>query len=69
MWISPQASVILRTNNPTSDGPLAWVSPYGKSRVVYIQLGHDQLAHRHPAYQKLVRNAIRWSARRLGEAK
>ena len=64
MWISPQVNVILRTNNPTSDGPLAWVSPYQKSRVVYIELGHDHLAHRHPAYQKLVRNAIRWSGGR-----
>jgi type 1 glutamine amidotransferase len=67
MWISPQVNVILKTDNPTSDGPLAWISPYEKSRVVYIQLGHDHLAHRHPAYQKLVRNAIQWSGKRLGE--
>lgn len=67
MWISPQVTVLLKTDNPTSDGPLAWVSPYGKSRVVYIELGHGQSAHLHPAYRTLVKNAILWTAGRLGE--
>jgi hypothetical protein len=67
MWISPQVKVLLKTDNPTSDGPLAWVSPYEKARVVYIQLGHDQTAHLHAGYQTLVRNAILWSAGKLGE--
>lgn len=67
MWISPKVTVLLKTDNPTSDGPVAWISPYEKSRVVYIQLGHDQVAHLHPAYRTLVRNAILWTAGRLGE--
>jgi hypothetical protein len=67
MWISPRVTVLLKTDNPTSDGPVAWISPYAKSRVVYIQLGHDQMAHLHPAYQALVRSAIRWTGGRLGE--
>jgi type 1 glutamine amidotransferase len=62
MWISPDVTVLLRTGHPTSDGPLAWISPYGKSRVVVIQLGHGSAAHRHPAYRRLVHNAIRWAA-------
>lgn len=66
MWISPKVTVLLRTNNPTSDPSVAWVSPYEKSRVVYIQLGHGQLAHRNPGYRRLVHNAILWSAGRLG---
>jgi type 1 glutamine amidotransferase len=65
MWISPHVQVILRTDNPSSDGPLGWISPYEKSRVVYIQLGHDSHAYRHPGYRALVRNAILWSAGRL----
>lgn len=64
MWISPESQVLLTTDNSTSDGPVAWISPYPKSRVVYIQLGHDSSAHRHPAYQSLVRNAILWTAGR-----
>ena len=65
MWISPEVRVILQTDEQTSDIQLAWVSPYEKSRVVYIQLGHDRYAHLHPAYRELVRQAILWSAGRL----
>lgn len=65
MWISPKVSVLLRTNNPLSDGPVAWIGPYDKSRVVYIQLGHDRFAHQNPDYQELVHRAILWAAGRL----
>ncbi len=62
MWISPKVTVLLRTDHPSSDGPVAWLSPYKKSRVVCIQLGHGREAHLNPAYRELVRNAIRWVA-------
>lgn len=65
MWISPQAHVLLETSNPTSDGPVAWVGPYDKSRVVYIQLGHDRFAQQNPDYQELVHRAIMWAGGRL----
>jgi len=65
LWISPKVKVLLETDHPRSDGPLAWISPYQKSRVVYIQLGHDRNAHLNPHYRSLVRNAILWSAGRL----
>ena len=29
-------------------------------RVAGITLGHDGAAHAHPAYQMLLRNAVRW---------
>ena len=67
MWISPEVQVILETDEPTSDGPIAWISPYEKSRVVFLQLGHDRLAHLHPGYRKLVRRSVLWSAGRLEE--
>jgi type 1 glutamine amidotransferase len=63
-WISPKVHVLLETDNPLNDKPMAWVSPYSKSRVVYIQLGHGPSAHRHPVYRKLVNNAIMWAAGR-----
>lgn len=62
IWISPKVQVLLQTDNPASDGPVAWISPYEKSRVVYIQLGHGRSAHVHPAFRVLVRNAILWAA-------
>ncbi len=65
MWISPEVRVILETDEPTSDGPVAWISPYQKSRVMFLQLGHDRLAHLHPAYRELVKRSILWSAGRL----
>ena len=64
-WISPQVKVLLTTDNPNDDGPVAWISPYQKSRVVYIELGHDHFSHQHPGYRRLVRQAIRWAAGKL----
>ena len=66
MWVRPDVKVLLKSDNPTSDPDVAWISPYPKSRVVYIQLGHDHAAHRHPAYRALVHNAILWSSGRSG---
>ncbi|MFN0085910.1 MAG: ThuA domain-containing protein [Blastocatellia bacterium] len=64
LWISPKVAPLLHSDNPTSDGVVAWISPYEKSRVVYIQLGHDRNANLNPNWQKLVRNAIVWAAER-----
>lgn len=65
MWISPRNTVLLKTDDPTSDGPVAWVSSYTKSRVVVIQLGHDRQAHEYPPFRQLVRNAILWAGGKL----
>lgn len=65
MWISPKADVLLRTTNPSSDGPVAWIGPYDQSRVVVIQLGHGKAAHENPDFQELVHRAILWAAARL----
>ena len=67
LWISPKVKGLLQSDNPTSDGPVAWIGPYEKSRVVYIQLGHDHNANLNPNYQRLVRNAILWAAGKLLE--
>lgn len=62
MWISSDVQVILETDHESSDGPIAWVSPYDHSRVVYIQSGHGRPTLIHPDYHKLVHNAILWTA-------
>jgi type 1 glutamine amidotransferase len=67
MWISDKNTILLRTTHPTSDGPVAWISPSTQSRVVTIQLGHSGLAHRSTEWQSLVRNAILWAGGRLRE--
>jgi type 1 glutamine amidotransferase len=63
MWISPRVQVLLETDNPLNGKPIAWVSPYAQSRVVYIQLGHGSKAHEHPVYRRLVHQAIGWCGR------
>ena len=65
MWIAKTNTVLLVTNNPTSDPPVAWISAYAKARVVYIQLGHGSEAHHDPGYRALVKNAALWVAHRL----
>jgi type 1 glutamine amidotransferase len=65
MWFSPDVTVLLKTTHPLADPPLAWISPYAKSRVAVIQPGHGSEAHRHPGYRRLVRNAVLWTAGRL----
>ncbi len=64
MWISPKIKVLLTTDNTFSDHPLAWISPYPKSRVFYTQMGHDHTTFYHPYYRRLVHNAILWAAGR-----
>jgi type 1 glutamine amidotransferase len=62
MWLSPHNTVLMRTDEPSSDGPVVWISPYPKSRVVVIQLGHDDKTHWNPGFRRLIRNAVVWSA-------
>jgi len=64
MWISPAVKPILTTDNPYSDHVIAWISPYPKSRVFFVQLGHGHTVFYHPKYRALVHNAILWAAGR-----
>jgi uncharacterized protein len=54
---------LITTTHPKSGKPLAWFRTQGKSRVVYIQLGHDHSAYDDPNYRKLLANSIRWAGR------
>jgi type 1 glutamine amidotransferase len=65
MWLAPDNTVLMTTSHPLADPPVAWISPYQKSRVVAIQLGHGREAHTNPGYRTLLRNAILWSAGKL----
>jgi type 1 glutamine amidotransferase len=62
--VLPQVKPLLTTEEPTSGPIIGWAHTYGRSRVVYLQLGHDHTAYEHPAYRRLVVQAIRWTARR-----
>jgi len=63
--VRPDAQVLLTTEDPSSTPSICWAKTYGdKARVVYLQLGHDHFAYEHPAYQKLLAQALRWTAAR-----
>jgi uncharacterized protein len=44
--------------------PLAWTRSFGRGRVFYAALGHDEAVWRDPRYQRLLRNALLWSLRK-----
>jgi len=60
--VLPGVKPLLTTDAPTSGRVIAWVHRYGRSPVVYIQLGHDHHAYENPSYRRLVLQAVRWAA-------
>jgi len=41
---------------------MVFIVEHPKARIVGIALGHDAGAHDHPAYQRLLQNALQWTA-------
>ncbi|MEA3477041.1 MAG: ThuA domain-containing protein [Bacteroidota bacterium] len=66
--VLPTVHPILRTTHPESGELIGWTNRYGNSRIVYIQLGHDQYAYENPNYRRLLRQALDW-ARQPDEVK
>jgi type 1 glutamine amidotransferase len=64
LWLAQDNTVLLRTKEASSDGPVAWISSYKPSRVAVIQLGHGPHAHTSADWRTLVRNAILWAGKR-----
>lgn len=62
--VRPDVIPLLSTTHPKSGKPLAWARTEGKSRLVYLQLGHDRAAYDNANYRQLVAQSIRWVARR-----
>jgi type 1 glutamine amidotransferase len=63
-YTSPAVKVLLKTDHPKNEPPIAWVHNYGKSRVFYFMLGHDSKAWSDPNYSRILANGIRWVAER-----
>ncbi len=61
--ILPQVKPLLSTTHPKSMRYLAWINHYGKSDVLYIQLGHGPSGYSNPNFRKLIQQAIEWSAK------
>ncbi len=61
-YFEPDNEVLLTTDHPTSDKPVAWVRTYRGAPVCTIQMGHGPQIFSHDAYRRLVAGAIRFCA-------
>lgn len=55
---------LITTDHPKSGKPLAWERTEGKSRIIYLQLGHGPEAFANPNYRKLVAQSIEYVSKR-----
>ena len=58
--VLPTVHPLLKTTHHESGEIIAWTNKYGKSRIVYLQLGHDHYAYKNPSYRLLIKQAIDW---------
>ncbi|HTG45549.1 MAG TPA: ThuA domain-containing protein, partial [Verrucomicrobiae bacterium] len=58
--------VLTRAHLPGSEKsyPNLWVTDSEKGRIVCLALGHDSSAHDNPNYQAILRNAVKWAAKK-----
>ena len=56
--VLPHVKVLLTTNHPESSKIIGWTHTKEKSRIVYIQPGHDMHSWTNPSYQQMIRQAI-----------
>jgi type 1 glutamine amidotransferase len=64
--IDPRATTetLIETSVSAQTGkkhPSVWITAHPKCRVVCIAPGHDEAAHRHPEFRKLLANAVKWA--------
>jgi type 1 glutamine amidotransferase len=62
--VGSDVTPLLTTTHARSGKPLMWTRTEGKSRLVYLQLGHGPSAFKDSNYRELVARSIRWVARR-----
>jgi len=55
---------LITTDDKKSGKPLGWTRQEGKSRIVYLQLGHGPEAYMNPNYRKLVAQSIEFVRRK-----
>lgn len=61
--VLPSVTPLLTTNHPLSSKTIGWTHQIEKSRIVYIQPGHDKNAYQNPHYRQLIKQAINFVGR------
>jgi type 1 glutamine amidotransferase len=62
--VARECHPLLTTDEPESNSVIAWAKTYKGARVIYIQSGHDHFAYENPNFQQILKQAIRWTARK-----
>jgi type 1 glutamine amidotransferase len=65
MEVLPSVHPLLATDEPSSCPLIAWTNNYRKARVTTLLLGHDEKAWQNLSFQKILTQAILWTAKRL----
>jgi type 1 glutamine amidotransferase len=50
------------SKDPQGNRDIIWTRQFGKGRVFYNALGHDEKSWSHPAWQQITIRGIRWAA-------
>ncbi len=58
--VLPTVKPLLTTTHPENGKIMGWTNKYGKSNIVYIQLGHDHHSYKNPNYRLLIKQSIDW---------
>jgi type 1 glutamine amidotransferase len=68
-WFEPDPrgtpiKVLATAHSPSKNRtfPMVFIVQHPKARIVGITLGHDGVVHQHPAFQRLLDNALKWAA-------
>ena len=51
---------LMITHHPSNGKNIAWANIYKKSRIVYLQFGHDHFAFENANFSKLLKQSIEW---------
>ncbi len=62
--VAADCHTLLTTEEPESNKVIGWAKTYENARVVYLQSGHDHFAYENPNFQQILRQAIRWTAKK-----
>lgn len=62
--VGKDVTPLLTTPHAKSGNPLSWCRTEGKSRIVYLQLGHGLPCMDDPHYRDYLARCIRWAAKR-----
>jgi type 1 glutamine amidotransferase len=63
LWCNSDVTTLARIFHETIDeSPAIWTKPYGHGRVCYYSSGHGSGALTNPNFQRLLTNAVLWTA-------